>query len=600
MDFDQKLDPALNAIKEKLNKEQIKLWLPPYYTENEIKTEELERLASKYLSEFSLPPEICLKHLQQLQLTALENLRERDRYRTTGQASLKIRISSEGGGGQTFTITIELSRKGLDLKNEISKEIVIPVERFKVICRGKLLKDDETLEAQGIKHNNLLMVLILAKDPADLKTYENNVNFLDATKKDVLMLENCNDDYFEIADQSGKRLKLPANERKALVLAMTLHEKGRAALKKEDYALALVLLLEADKEFSECNSALLKSVDNYGVLSLDIAWCYLNLQSVTQLPNAEERLKQCESSFQQSYGTNLERLVALKGGKGNESALFVRLHLLQAIVLYHQNKINQAKDLLKRAEEELNCLKVDDNHLSHLMEIGYTSAEARLALRESRNDLNTAVTIIENKRAERQKNEEAAAVDRKIMREKRKLGKCLNGNFIEPEYHKAMMNMGFSYEAARWALAQSNNNIYTGVNMIQDHPELMFDKKSNHKIMPETIEQLVSIGYDKNIAKIALKKHQGDVNKAVEELSQSGGMIENIENYLLDSDSDESEEVDGPSTSKSKSNINLFEERAKAYSRVAEGISNTEDDHLDLNLEAEIAFLEKYKQLLFS
>lgn len=36
----------------------------------------------------------------------------------------------------------------------------------------------------------------------------------------------------------------------------------------------------------------------------------------------------------------------------------------------------------------------------------------------------------------------------------------------------------------------------------------------------------------------------------------------------------------------------------KAWSRVAEGISNTEEDHLDLNLEAEEVFLQKYKELL--
>lgn len=47
MDFDQNLDPTITAIKEKLNREQIKLWLPPYHSDKE--TEEVEVRFSKYL-----------------------------------------------------------------------------------------------------------------------------------------------------------------------------------------------------------------------------------------------------------------------------------------------------------------------------------------------------------------------------------------------------------------------------------------------------------------------------------------------------------------------------------------------------------------------
>lgn len=67
----------------------------------------------------------------------------------------------------------------------------------------------------------------------------------------------------------------------------------------------------------------------------------------------------------------------------------------------------------------------------------------------------------------------------------------MNGNWIEPEYHKAMMSMGYSHEASRWALAQSNNNIYTAVNLIQDHPELIVESSnSDSSISTQSIEQV--------------------------------------------------------------------------------------------------------------
>ena len=73
-----------------------------------------------------------------------------------------------------------------------------------------------------------------------------------------------------LSDQNGKQVDLPKEERKAIIIAMSLHEKGRSAMKKRNFALAIVLLLEAKDEYQRCSSALLNAVDNYGLLNLDI------------------------------------------------------------------------------------------------------------------------------------------------------------------------------------------------------------------------------------------------------------------------------------------------------------------------------------------
>jgi len=52
-----------------------------------------------------------------------------------------------------------------------------------------------------------------------------------------------------IADQSGNVINLPIEEKKSLAVAMALHEKGRAALKRNQATLALTLFHEADAQF---------------------------------------------------------------------------------------------------------------------------------------------------------------------------------------------------------------------------------------------------------------------------------------------------------------------------------------------------------------
>lgn len=58
----------------------------------------------------------------------------------------------------------------------------------------------------------------------------------------------------------------------------------------------------------------------------------------------------------------------------NESALFLRLHLSQSIVLYHNNKFDEAIQLQNGVEQELKYLDINNDQLAHLVELGIRQA----------------------------------------------------------------------------------------------------------------------------------------------------------------------------------------------------------------------------------
>lgn len=415
--------------------------------------------------------------------------------------------------------------------------------RLKLICQGKVLTDDKSLEEQNVKNGIQMMAVVLYGDQGtSMQHAESQQKLVENTRDDVDILTNKNDNnYLQVEDQAGNTLNLPASEQKALIKAMAFHEKGKTALKQDDYSLALVMFLEADNEFSQCNSQILQSVDNYALLNLDIAWCYLCLRSVSQIPEAEERLQKCENNFHKSYGPNLERLIALKGSTGNEACLFMRLHLLQGVILFHKNRREEARAMLDRAERELLALKVCDTSLCTLIELGYSPAEARLGLRATHGDVNGAANYITRNREERAQKRRDAHEREKLKRERKKLGRCADGKqYVEPTLLKMLVNMGFQEHLAKTALAQANNIVSDSIQLIQEQPELLeiaMASTSRVKISKSMVEQVTAMGFNRHQAKVALAKHFGNVQLAIETLTAACGALDNQSQNSKDSGS---------------------------------------------------------------
>lgn len=493
----------------------------------------------------------------------------------------------------------------------VKLETGLDPDKMKLICKGHVIEDETSLESQNVKNNGQVMVLVLSQSSSESelqqKQEEETRASVSQTRQAAEALSNRKDNFkddhyfLEINDQEGRPIQLPESERKALTLALTLHEKGRIALKKRSYAEALLLLLEAEKEFSHCRAQILSAVDNYGILCLDIVWCYFWLKSILDLPNAEEKLQKCKECFQRSYGQNLERLTFVRGGSGGELALFVRLHVLEAVCAYHKGDVPTAATYLNKAELMQGKLHVDKHQLTQLLLMGFTESEARLGLRTCQGDSTAAVEFITQRRQEKKERHDREEKERKRKRLERKLGKTVAGEWVNVDTYEALLEMGFPKKIAASALRQANNDVNKALQVLQDHPEMLDlpdDRSSSNpafsvdRISDEHIAQAMSMGFAADTFKEALTRCHGDIDKAINMLVSNEGVLPPI------SVSSREESLD--SASEGEGEEETPDVRDAVNELVPDLATEEEEAHLNLSLEEESSIIAEYRTLILS
>lgn len=92
-------------------------------------------------------------------------------------------------------------------------------------------------------------------------------------------------------------------------MGLALYEKAKVEMKKKNYSEALLFLLEADNEFSQCRSELLDSSDNAARLNLDIVWCYLCLKVSEAFSLHEKCHSLYETAIRSEVGFNYDMIL---------------------------------------------------------------------------------------------------------------------------------------------------------------------------------------------------------------------------------------------------------------------------------------------------
>lgn len=240
--------------------------------------------------------------LAELQHHAVSKRRANEAFATHGIATIKVRAPVGTNGARFVTVETRLSVSGREFQQQIAQLLDMDARNMRVINAGRFVHENETLESQGVRNHHQVMVVAMSAPATTLATDQDDAagaaggpsaaSFATASavadeniyqkvaraRADAEMLTNSRHDYMEMEDQSGNTVHLPPDERRAIMIALALHEKGKAALKREQFSEALVWLLEADEEYKRCASSLLQSVDNWALLNLDVVWCYLCLK----------------------------------------------------------------------------------------------------------------------------------------------------------------------------------------------------------------------------------------------------------------------------------------------------------------------------------
>ncbi|XP_033841846.1 NEDD8 ultimate buster 1 [Periophthalmus magnuspinnatus] len=568
---EQNIEAKLKIL---LKQQKIQLWNPPYTLDNRPSPEHMQELSEQYAPLLGISALEVGGALESIRAQAVNRGKGNQMFRETSVATLELllpRDASKDPKTKTFFQT-KLDVSAQELVDRIREDYGL--KSIKLILNGRTLNVDQRLDEQGVRNHSKMMVLRVS-DAEELQKQQNQNQSLQRTHKGFQILSEREEDldskpFLEIADQKGNPLNIPHQEKKALILAMGFHEKGRSLMKRKQFDIALCHLLQADQQFSKCGSALLSSVDNFAVLQLDIVWCYRALEALSCLEDAKSRLQRAESSFLQVYGEQQQRLRMIKGNTGREEVLFLRLYLLQSLLAYIEGNDAQAKQQLSKVEALYRRLSPDTEKMEQLMTLGFTEREARLGLRACEGDVQEAALHISNRRQER---EEMKARERQKRRTRLEAVTVLTG-------------FGFNRKDAARALNQTKGNVDQAYTILLNSSQITVATNNNslEAVSPDKVEQLLYLGFERQHSETALRLTDGDVQAAAQLLLENQGELP-PDLTQESSSSGPTQEEAAPSASTSTSSTSTEDD--EVVSEVLEDISRHEEDYLDLTLEEE-------------
>lgn len=410
------------------------------------------------------------------------------------------------------------------LREEIARKVGPEAgpQTINLIFGGKVLKDGDgtqRLGPLGLKNNSKVLAsrASSADQGKELVAEEERDNRLSRIKAAVTSMATrhadgllpAEDFNMELENQSGEKVQLGSEtDQRAVMMGLMLHANSKPLVRKGKYKEALELLTMGEESFSLCSSKAIELIDNVPILQIDMVWCYFMLRDISWLSVAGMRLSKARQGLERAHGKELSRLRLLQGGCFPEIALHMRLELLEGVVAYHSGQLEKSQQCLTSAQTKYFKLQVPDEALSMLMGMGYKQRDSKRALRMSNQDIGSAVEFLfQEAEKKAQKREEDLRHQREIM-EQRQYGVTPLRKPVDLQMLSKLTLIGYEKELAAEALRRHENDFQKALDDLTDTEanskiQLYIESRKRKRMIPATNaaaagEQLISTDYPRD------------------------------------------------------------------------------------------------------
>ncbi|PRQ46251.1 hypothetical protein RchiOBHm_Chr2g0087051 [Rosa chinensis] len=428
------------------------------------------------------------------------------------------------------------------LREEVAKRSNCEPGSINLICAGRVLKDgdcSENLTQLGVKNNaKILASRVSAQEGKslgqELMAESERAQRLARVKAAATALSKRHADgslpiedfNIVLEDQSGKKVQMGSEtDQRAIMMGLMLHTNAKQLIKAQNYQDALEVLTMGEEAFSLCDPKVIELVDNPSILQIDMVWCYFMLRDINWLSVAGIRLEKAREGLERAHGKDSSRVRLLQEGRYPERALYLRLELLEGVVAYHSGQVDKSMKVLTSAQEKFTQLQVPDESLSLVMSMGFRERDAKRALRMSNQDVSSAVDFLVAQKAKTAQKQEDDIRRRDEIKEQKKYGTTPLKKAVDIEKLNQLVSIGFEKELAAEALRRNENDSEKALDdltnpetnsSIQQHLESRKSKRQRQAV-DASVEALVRMGFDRSLAVEALRGG-GTMDQAIRRL----------------------------------------------------------------------------------